>query len=234
MSVPLQSILNKKTITDFFCMKDFKRTLYIQLLSKGEASIEEFEGALSDFTRHIYEFCMNESDVGFIYFSLNNIRILLIHIEEMRVTTDSKLSANGGIAFIDAAIEWVVKQEDARKCKTPQVYNDGNCRETAIQNKEEEEDELTEVIWTGKIIHLMEFIYGADTLKNFNNGQATIKQVAAYFSKVLGIEIKDPSGCYVSMRERIKESRTSYIDSMREALLERMEKDDEKTYRRKK
>lgn len=70
--------------------------------------------------------------------------------------------------------------------------------------------------------------------ENFNNGQVTIKEISAYFGKMLGIEIKDPSGCYVNMRERVQESRTTYIDSMRDALLERMEKDDEKLYRRKK
>ena len=66
----------------------------------------------------------------------------------------------------------------------------------------------------------MEFIYGSDTLKNFNDGKVTIKEVAAHFGKMLGIEIKDPSGCYVNMRERVQESRTTYIDSMRDALLE--------------
>lgn len=71
-------------------------------------------------------------------------------------------------------------------------------------------------------------------LKNFNDGKVTIKEVAAHFGKMLGIEIKDPSGCYVNMRERVQESRTTYIDSMRDALLERMDKDDEKLYRRKK
>lgn len=212
-------------------MEDFRTTLYIQLLTKGEATREEIEVALSDFTRRIYEFCINRNDTGFVYFSLNTIRMLLIHLEETRATTNNRLSANGGIAFIDAAIEWVVKQEDARKYGTSQVNNETNTKEITLSN---EEDVTTEVFWTGKIIHLMEFIYGADTLKNFNNGQVTIKEVSAYFSKVLGIEIKDPSGCYVNMRERIKESRTSCIDSMRDALLERMEKDDEKAYRRKK
>lgn len=211
-------------------MEDFRTTLYIQLLSKGEATREEIEVALSDFTRRIYEFCINKNDAGVVYFSLNTIRMLLIHLEETRVAMNNRLSANGGIAFIDAAIEWVVQQEDARKYGTSQVSNETNTKEITLSN---EEDVTTEVFWTGKIIHLMEFIYGADTLKNFNNGQVTIKEVSAYFSKVLGIEIKDPSGCYVSMRERIKESRTSYIDSMRDALLERMEKDDEKAYRRK-
>ncbi|MFR8963221.1 MAG: RteC domain-containing protein [Bacteroides uniformis] len=143
---------------------------------------------------------------------------MLIHIEEIRVRTGGKLSAGGGIAFVDAALEWIKK------------YGNSILQE----NDEMKENETTPVVWTGKVIHLMEFIYGSDTLKNFNDGKVTIKEVAAHFGKMLGIEIKDPSGCYVSMRERVQESRTTYIDSMRDALLERMDKDDEKLYRRKK
>lgn len=199
-------------------MEEFKTTLYIQLLSKGEATEEEFQEALSDFTHRIYDFCKKEKDIRFIYFSLNYIRTLLIHIEEIRVATGGKLSAGGGIAFVDAAIEWI------KNAVIGIPQGRGEVRE----------DETTPVVWTGKVIHLVEFIYGSDTLKNFNDGQITIKEVSAHFGKMLGIEIKDPSGCYVSMRERVQESRTTYIDSMRDALLERMEKDDEKMYRRKK
>lgn len=199
-------------------MEEFKTAIYIQLLSKGEATKEEFREALGDFTNRIYDFCKKEKDIRFIYFSLHYIRTQLIHIEESKGATGGKLSANGGIAFVDAAIEWIKKE--------------GNSIQPA--SEEASEEVTTPVVWTGKIIHLMEFIYGSDTLKNFNDGKATIKEVSAYFSKMLGIEIKDPSGCYVSMRERVQESRTSYIDSMKDALLERMDKDDEKAYRRKK
>lgn len=199
-------------------MEEFKTALYIQLLSKGEATEEQFQEALSDFTHRVYDFCKKEKDMRFIYFSLNYIRTMLIHIEEIRVATGGKLSASGGISFVDAAIEWIKKHGNS----IPQ-----DC-------DEETEDETQPVVWTGKVIHLMEFIYGSDTLKNFNDGKATIKEISAHFGKMLGIEIKDPSGCYVNMRERVQESRTTYIDSMRDALLERMEKDDEKMYRRKK
>ena len=119
---------------------------------------------------------------------------------------------------MEAAIEWIKKQDSPN----PQ------------ENGERTKDSQPPIVWTGKVVHLMEFIYGSDTLKNFNDGKATIKEVSAYFSKMLGIEIKDPSGCYVNMRERVQESRTTYIDSMRDALLERMDKDDERLYRRKK
>ena len=118
---------------------------------------------------------------------------------------------------MDAAVEWI-KEREANYTK---------------ERTEDTEEKTDGIVWTGKVIHLMEFIYGSDTLKNFNDGNANIKDVAAHFSKMLGIEINDPSGCYVNMRERVQESRTTYIDSMREALLKRMEKDDEKAYRRK-
>ena len=198
-------------------MEEFKATLYIQLLAKGNATTEEFENALTDFSKRVYNFCMEEKDVSFIYFSLNYIRTLLIHIEDMKAITKSKLSTKGGIAFVDAAVEWI-KEREANYTK---------------ERTEDTEDKADGIVWTGKVIHLMEFIYGSDPLKNFNDGNANIKYVAAHFSKMLGIEIKDPSGCYVNMRERMQESRTTYIDSMREALLKRMEKDDEKAYRRK-
>ena len=124
----------------------------------------------------------------------------------------------GSLSNTYAAIEWIKKQDSPN----PQ------------ENGERTKDSQPPIVWTGKVVHLMEFIYGSDTLKNFNDGKATIKEVSSYFSKMLGIEIKDPSGCYVNMRERVQESRTTYIDSMRDALLERMDKDDERLYRRKK
>lgn len=114
-------------------MEEFKTTLYIQLLSKGEATKEEFQEALSDFTHRIYDFCKKEKDIRFIYFSLNYIRTLLIHIEEIRVATGGNLSAGGGIAFVDAAIEWIKNAV----ISIPQ--GSGEVRE----------DETTPVVWTG-------------------------------------------------------------------------------------
>lgn len=202
-------------------MKDFKETSYIQLLyNENELSIPKAEIAFYEFTNEIYEYCIKEPNTDLKYFTLQYLKSFLITFHFKKRKEKHILHTTGALNFIEAAIEWIVKED----------------KEMSYSNEKEYEviNVPKQIVWTGKIIHLMEFIYGADSLKNFNNGQVTIKEISAYFSKVLGIEIKDPSGCYVSMRERIKESRTSYIDSMREALLERMEKDDEKTYRRKK
>jgi len=201
-------------------VKNFKETSYIQLLWKKEKiSATELEIAFYDFTQEVYQFCMKEQNLNLKYFSLQYVRAFLITFPKSNEEKTPILHIKGAISFVEAAIEWVMKQ----KRETPQLGN------------EESTDKIPPpIVWTGKVIHLMEFIYGSDTLKNFNDGKVTIKEVSAYFGKMLGIEIKDPSGCYVSMRERAQESRTTYIDSMRDALLERMEKDDEKLYRRKK
>lgn len=47
-------------------MEEFKTTPYIRLLSQGDATSEELEEALGDFTHRIYEFCMKEKNVTFI------------------------------------------------------------------------------------------------------------------------------------------------------------------------
>lgn len=202
-------------------MKDFKKTSYIQLLyDENELSIPKAEIAFYEFTNEIYEYCIKEQNTDLKYFTLQYLKNFLITFHLKKRKEKCILYITGALNFIEAAIEWIVKEDKEMPYSNEKEYDLINVPK--------------QIVWTGKIIHLMEFIYGADTLKNFNNGQVTIKEISAYFSKVLGVEIKDPSGCYVSMRERIKESRTSYIDSMREALLERMEKDDEKTYRRKK
>lgn len=192
-------------------VEDFKNTAYIQLLNKGKASTVEFDLAFSDFAKRIYNFCIQEEDYTLTYFTLHYIKTHLIHIKQSK-NGNNNLSTAGGIAYIDAALTWII-----------QIKNNS----ITSSNKN------TPIVWTGKVIHLMELIYGSDTLNNFNNGKVTIKEIAEYFSKMLGVEIKDPSGCYVSMRERVQESRTTYIDSMRDALLKRMDKDDEKAYRRK-
>ena len=115
-------------------MEEFKTTPYIRLLSQGDATSEELEEALGDFTHRIYEFCMKEKNVTFIYFSLHHLRTLLIHIEDRRTETGGKLSANGGIAFVDAAIEWA------------KGGTQGNAEGTEEEEGEEEEGEMEEEI----------------------------------------------------------------------------------------
>lgn len=185
-----------------------KSSSYIRLSSQPKISHVELDIAFSDFTYEIYLYCISETDRKVLYFSINHLRTFLIDLSEIN---NNHFRYSGGIAFLESTLHWIETQKDISPILSSYT---------------------PPIVWTGKIIHLMEIIYGSFTLKDFNNGNTTIKDVAKYLGKVLGIDIKDPSGCYINMRDRINESRTVYLDNMRKALLARMDEDDEKKRKR--
>ena len=82
--------------------------------------------------------------------------------------------------------------------------------------------------WTGSLIELIEVIYALDEMGCINDGQNDIKELTAFFGSQLGLEIKD-SHCYnayTDMKRRKSESRTYFLDKMRERLNLRMQRDD--------
>lgn len=80
--------------------------------------------------------------------------------------------------------------------------------------------------WTGSKVALIELLYGLYTTGNFNNGNTDIKTIAAYFEKVFDIELGDYYHAYLELRMR--QNPTKFIDTMKDALLRKMEEDDEK------
>lgn len=84
--------------------------------------------------------------------------------------------------------------------------------------------------WTGSLVELIEVIYALDEMGCINDGQNDIKELTAFFGSRLGLEIKD-SHCYnayTDMKRRKSESRTYFLDKMRERLNLRMQRDDAK------
>ena len=82
--------------------------------------------------------------------------------------------------------------------------------------------------WTGSLVELIEVIYALDEMGCINDGQNDIKELTAFFGSQLGLEIKD-SHCYnayTDMKRRKSESRTYFLDKMRERLNLRMQRDD--------
>lgn len=86
--------------------------------------------------------------------------------------------------------------------------------------------------WTGAIIELVEFIYGAAELSNFNNGHIFLNELTDSLCEKLGFEVKDCYGAYLEMRKRVG-SRTLFLDCMIKVLNEKMDRDDEKDLKRK-
>jgi hypothetical protein len=86
---------------------------------------------------------------------------------------------------------------------------------------------ISQFKWTGSAVELVELIYGFIEMRSINNGETQIAELASFISSQFGIEIKDCYSAYVDMKRRKNNSRTYYLDKMRERLNRRMELDDE-------
>ena len=87
--------------------------------------------------------------------------------------------------------------------------------------------------WTGSTVEFVELIYGLIEMRSIHNGETPITELASFISLQLGIEIKDCYSAYVDMKRRKNDSRTYYLDKMRERLNRRMQLDDEREQTRK-
>lgn len=92
----------------------------------------------------------------------------------------------------------------------------------------EKSNEVTPIRWTGKASDLVELIYGIDELGCVNDGEIPLKEVAAYFYKMLGVNAKECYHIYADMKMRKNESRTYFLDRMQERVNRRMEQDEER------
>lgn len=84
--------------------------------------------------------------------------------------------------------------------------------------------------WTGTLIELVELIYGLQEIGCINDGEASINELTGYLGKLLGVEIKDILcyNTYANIKHCKNESRTYFLDKMRERLNLRMQRDDAK------
>ena len=80
--------------------------------------------------------------------------------------------------------------------------------------------------WTGKETDLVELLYALDTCDCINDGEIGIEELADAFSEIFGIEIKNCYNVYMNMKRRKDDSRTYFLDELREELNKRMVESD--------
>jgi predicted nucleic-acid-binding protein len=85
------------------------------------------------------------------------------------------------------------------------------------------------LVWTGPKAALIELMYGLQTAGVFNESKADIRQIAAVFESVFNIELGDYYRTYQAIRIR-KKNRTSFIDALKDSLVQRMDDTDERAY----
>lgn len=200
-------------------MELFNVSPYLLLLERADNDIERLNNAGNDFIRHVYELQQAEKDTLGIFFHLQFIYYRLVVLREHYRT-------NGQVNLpcyphVIGAIFYV---------RSTMNRLDGNKEETAGALPCTGDN--PPVYWTEDIINLIELLYGCHELKMFNDGNITLKRLVEYVCGMFGVDVKNASSYYARMRRRKADERTYFIDRLREALLKRMEDDDEKHYSR--
>lgn len=83
------------------------------------------------------------------------------------------------------------------------------------------------LVWTGSVTALAELIYGLQEYGVFNNKKVEVKKIARYFQQVFSVKIENEIYKYYEDMRIRKKSRTPFFDNVKNALLRRMDQDDE-------
>ena len=80
--------------------------------------------------------------------------------------------------------------------------------------------------WTGKSTDLVELLYALDTCDCINNGKIGVEELSDAFSEIFSVEVKNCYNVYMNMKRRKDDSRTYFLDELREELNRRMKESD--------
>lgn len=81
--------------------------------------------------------------------------------------------------------------------------------------------------WTASKTAMTELIYALHSQGVFDNGNADIKLIAKTFESVFNIDLGDFYHTFMELKSR-KINRTKFLDSLRDALIRKMDEDDER------
>lgn len=81
--------------------------------------------------------------------------------------------------------------------------------------------------WTDSKASLVELIYALHTQAVIDYGKSDVKDIAAHFERMFGIDLGDYYHTYLELRMR-KTGRTKFLDNMREKLQKRMDEQEER------
>ncbi|MBZ4190755.1 MULTISPECIES: RteC domain-containing protein [Bacteroidota] len=81
--------------------------------------------------------------------------------------------------------------------------------------------------WTGSKAALIELIYSLHSHGDFDNGNTDIRLIAEYFETVFNVDLGNFYHTYLEIRNR-KINRTKFLDALRDALMKKMDEQDDK------
>ena len=88
--------------------------------------------------------------------------------------------------------------------------------------------------WTGAVVEIVELIYALHEMKRIDDGEIAMNELAGFFGELFGIRLdaRNLYDAYTDIKRRKGDSRTYFLDKLRERLNLRMQCDDEKEQER--
>ena len=170
------------------------------------------EELFREFDKALQSFCNEEQDRIVVFRTLRYTRIRL-HVLQKYLPDDEAATRNAQYRFLEIALGYINTE-----------------LELLARYRGRAEAPATRMRWTGTLVELVELIYGLQEMRCIDDGNAPINELFALFGRLFGIEIKE-SHCYnayTDMKYRKNDSRTYFLDKMRDRLNLRMQRDDEK------
>lgn len=177
------------------------------------------EELFREFNKALQSFCNEEQDRIAIFRTLRYTRIRL-HVLRKYLPQETDSAHNTQGRFLDMAIGYINTELDL-------LYRYDRAREEPMQSEPAHR-------WTGTLVELVELIYGLQELRCIDDGETAINELSAFFGRIFGMDIKERNcyDAYLDMKSHKKDSRTYFLDKMRERLNLRMQRDDEKEMKR--
>jgi hypothetical protein len=86
--------------------------------------------------------------------------------------------------------------------------------------------------WTGSLVDWVELIYALHTAGVINGGKASLKHLFRVLGEVFDFDVEGYSRTFTDIKRRVKGERTSFLNKLKHALLNRIEKSDLKPSKR--
>lgn len=95
----------------------------------------------------------------------------------------------------------------------------------AVENRKKgppDIDDYLDLLWTGETISVVELAYGFWLTGSFNKGKATLSQIVRWIEIHWGVSIDNTQRKFAEISNRKRLSHTRYIDEMKEAIIEKI------------
>lgn len=192
-------------------------TEFFRLINTN-ADCSDLQAAYNQFINEVLTLCSAASSDGRRLFST----LAYTEIELCCLHEKLSLAGDGQVYHVRKALSFIRRLLKHASTQVPPLPTPKTDSQTASFR------------WTGSLVELIEIIYALNELGSINDGQNDIKELAAFFGSHLGLEIKDRHcyDAYLDMKRRKNESRTYFLDKLRERLNLRMQRDDEREVKR--